>query len=81
MPKTRATAEAIRDEIQRRIRTSDELDGDCRNAGAPTPIAADPTANNGCNWTITVLPNRIAGCDSLVIRITQEVMLQYDLVE
>ena len=81
MTKLRANAEAIRLEIQRRIAGSVELDGDCKACRAPTPRFTDPNANNGCNWTVDVIPGLIPGCLDFVKHITRLVMAEYELVE
>lgn len=81
MKKIKATKEDIRQEIQRRIENSNELDGDCNDCGAPTPIFADPTRNEGCNWTVNVLPRTAPECTGFVKVIIKAVMAEYDLKE
>jgi hypothetical protein len=81
MAKIRATAEEIRQEIQRRIASSKELDGDCKDSRAPTPRFTDPAANSGCNWTVDVFPGVIPGCLEFVMAITRQVMAEYELIE
>lgn len=79
MAKLIGTADEIRDEIQRRIRESDELNGDCRGCGAPTPYRIDPATNDGCNWMVDVFPSVEPGCLEFVKAITHQVMHEYDL--
>lgn len=77
--KTKASAEDIRQEISRRIQCSDCPD--CQASQAPIPRYIDPAENQGCNWTFDVIPGYVPGCEKLVIRITTEVMRDYDLLE
>ena len=81
MAKINGTAEQIRAEIQRRIASSMELGGDCKECRAPTPRFADPSFNAGCNWRVDVFPGVIPGCLEVVQSITRQVMTEYDLVE
>jgi len=81
MAKIKATAEEIRGEIQLRIKSSTELDGDCKNCRAPTPRFTDPDTNHGCNWTVGVFPGVVPGCLGFVKSITRTVMMEYELVE
>jgi len=79
LTKSKASAEDIRREIFRRIRSCDKTD--CQESPVPMPRYADPVENYGCNWTFDVLPGIIPGCEELVISITKEVMRDYDLLE
>jgi len=81
MTKLKATSEVIRAEIQRRIKSSEELDGDCKDCRAPTPRFADPVKNGGCNWTVDVFPGVTPGCLDFAVAITRSVMADYDLEE
>ena len=81
MEKIKATAEEIRQEIQRRIESSKELDGDCKDCSAPTHRVTDPVTNHGCNWTVDVFPGVIPGCLDFVKAITRTVMAEYELLE
>lgn len=81
MKKIKATADEIRSVIQGRIKTSTELDGDCKDCRAPTPRFTDPDTNYGCNWRVDVFPSVIPGCLDFVKAITREVMKEYELVE
>lgn len=80
MPRIIANAETIRNEIERRIKASNELGGDCKDCGAPTPRLTNPTANEGCNWTVDVLPKMVPGCSDVVMNITRAVMAEYELI-
>jgi hypothetical protein len=73
-----ATANEIRDEIQRRIRSSDALDGDCRDCGAPTPRRSEQNVY-GTHWTVDVLPRLTPGCQEVVESIVRAVMAEYEL--
>lgn len=81
MRKINGAAEEIRQEIQRRIESSKELDGDCKKCRAPTPRLTDPATNDGCNWTVDVFPRAIPGCLDFVKAITRIVMAEYELNE
>lgn len=81
MEKIKATSEEIRLEIQRRIESSTELDGDCKDCHAPTPRFTDPDTNYGCNWTVDVFPSVIPGCLDFVQNVTRTVMAEYELIE
>lgn len=81
MSKIKATADDIRKEIQRRIETSTELDGDCKDCLAPSPIRIDPNENEGCNWTVNVFPSCTPGCLDFVKNITRAVMKEYELLD
>jgi hypothetical protein len=81
MEKLKGTKEEIQAEIQRRIATSNELDGDCKGCRAPTPRYADPNTNNGCNWRVDVFPGVVSGCLDFLKNITLAVMSEYELVD
>lgn len=81
MPKIKANAEVICDEIRQRIESSTELAGDCKACRAPTPRFTDPATNGGCNWTVDVFPGVTPGCLELVKHITRTVMAEYELSE
>jgi len=86
MEKIKGTAEEIRQEIQRRIKSSIELDGDCKGCRTGTPRPTDPVTNGGCNWTVDVLSGVIPGCLDFVCldfvkTITRKVMAVYELRE
>jgi hypothetical protein len=74
-----ATAEEIRDEIQRRIAEGRELDGDCIGCAAPTPIPLKEPDKDGCNWTVTAYPGMIRGCLGIVSNITEQVKREFNL--
>ena len=76
-----ATAAQIREEIQRRIRESDALDGDCRESRAPTPRWSEEPNVMGSHWTFDVLPGRIPGCEEVVGSIVLDVMGEYELIQ
>jgi hypothetical protein len=80
MPKFKANAEEIRQEIQRRIQTSLELDGDCKECKAPTPRFTNPNEIEGCNWTVDIFPGVVPGCMDFVKAITRSVMAEYELI-
>ena len=86
MGKIKGTAEEIRREVQRRIRGSKELDGECAGCRADMPRPTDPATNGGCNWTVDVFPDAIDGCLDFVCldfvkAITRKVMAVYELRE
>ena len=81
MGKIKAAADDIRREIQRRIDSSTELDGDCKDCRAPTPRFTDPDSNYGCNWTVDVFPGVIPGCLDFVKGVTRKIMAEYELIE
>jgi hypothetical protein len=81
MPKIKANAETIRQEIQRQIETSTDLDADCKECRAPTPRFTDPATNHGCNWTVDVIPGVIPGCLDFVKHVIRAVMVEYELIE
>ena len=66
MARLRATAETIREAMQRRIRDSRAMGGDCAGCAAPTPIRLQESEPDGCNWTITTLPSLTPGCHDFV---------------
>jgi hypothetical protein len=78
MAKKLGTAEEIQAEILRRIRESNDLNGDCRRCAAPTPRSADPKHYGG-NWTVDVLPGLVPGCEDVVKGIVRAVRDEYDL--
>ena len=81
MPKIKATAEKICQEIKRRIEASTELVGDCKECRAPTPRLTDPAANYGCNWMVDAFPGVVPGYLDFVKRIARTVMVEYELIE
>ena len=81
MAKIEATADAIRQEIHRRIETSKELPVECKKFGAPTPVLLREPDANGCNWTVTSAPSYVPGCIGQIYEITRSVMAEYNLIE
>ncbi len=79
MARLLATAEKIRELMQRRIRDSRAMGGDCAGCAAPTPIALHEPDPDGCNWTITVLPSLTPGCRDFVTYVVIETMKEYNL--
>jgi hypothetical protein len=79
MPK-KATVEQIKAEIERRIKASTELDGDCRGCGTPTPRWA-PRDKYPSGWSIDVLPSLAPGCEEVITKIVLGVMQEYELAE
>ncbi len=79
MPVRMATAAEIQAEIQRRIRESDALDGDCKDSKALTPRWSDVSNVHGTHWTIDVIPGLIPGCQEFIENIVLEVMAEYEL--
>lgn len=84
--KIKGTAEEIRQEIQRRISSSKEFNGDCNDCCAPLPHPADPATNGGCNWVVDVSRGVIPGCldfvcSDFIKAVTRTVMADYELRE
>lgn len=69
----------IKNLIQTRISEDDSMDGDCKSCQAPTPRYVYPSVNDGCNWTIDVLPGLVPGCSDFVMNIVRSVMKEVDL--
>lgn len=78
MAKKSASAQEIQAEILRRIRSSGELSGSCRNCGAPLPRSVAGVPFEG-NWTVDALPGLIPGCRQMVEKIIRDVRAEYDL--
>jgi hypothetical protein len=74
-----ATPAEIHAEILRRIQTSDALDGDCRDDGAPTTHWSNEPNVKGTHWIVNTFPNSTPGCLETVQAIVLEVMEEYDL--
>jgi len=80
MPKELLTAAGIRDEINRRMSTSDELDGDCRGCSVPLPRQARPEDYGG-NWHIDSASNCAGGCLTVLNDVVSHVRAKYDCSE
>ena len=77
--KKRATADEIRADLQSRIdrlAARDEKYRGCR----VSPPKAIGTNRNGHNWTIAGFPDLASGCFTEVVKIFDQVRLEYDLV-
>jgi hypothetical protein len=79
MARLLATAEKIRELMQRRITDSRAVSGDCAGCAAPTPISLHEPNRDSCNWTITVLPSLTPGCHDFVTYVVMETMKEYNL--
>jgi len=81
MPRQLATRDEISAEMQRRINASTDLDGDCRECGAPgIYVLLEPEKNDGCNWS----PGFFRGppeCRAVIARIVAEVQKLYNVGE
>jgi hypothetical protein len=79
MARRLATRDEIRAEMQRRIDASTDMDGDCRECGAPgINIILEPEKNGGCNWS----PSAYRGpreCAAVIVRIVAEVQALYNV--
>ena len=73
-----ATAEIIRQQIQRRIRERAPVE--CRDCRAPVPVSSELNAY-GSHWSVGTLHGAPVGCMNFVLRIVGEVMAEYELVE
>jgi hypothetical protein len=75
--KRRCSLAEIRTEMQRRIDSSDWSDGYCSGCPAPTPyrIPHDGIAN----WTANIAATPKPGCESLILRVVDEVRRDCDL--
>ncbi|AOZ04347.1 hypothetical protein BKK81_33820 (plasmid) [Cupriavidus sp. USMAHM13] len=79
MIKNIASAEQIRNEIQRRLQENADLGDACRDCTVPLPARTDPASNGGCNWSINSFPGMAAACLPAAMAVTREVMREYDL--
>jgi len=79
MKKELATAEELEQIINNRIQSSDELDGDCRDASIGA-VQWCETDEEGCNWYIGYSPHT-PGCEGLVSSVIREVRKKYNLAE
>lgn len=79
MARQLATAETIRELMQRRIRDSRAVGGDCAGCAAPAPIPLHEPDPYGCNWTITELPSLTPGCHDFVTYVVMDTMKEYNL--
>ncbi|HHJ17597.1 MAG TPA: hypothetical protein ENJ80_12950 [Gammaproteobacteria bacterium] len=79
MTKKLATTEELEQIINNMIRSSDELDGDCRDARVGK-VQLCETDEEGCNWYIGHSPHT-PGCEGLVSSVIQEVRQKYNLAE
>jgi hypothetical protein len=76
--KVRATAEEIQSELKERIERC--ADRHCRGCGVPVPQAARPKEAGGANWIVKGLPELAPGCFGAIIRIVDQMRLEYELV-
>ncbi len=79
MKKIRATATEIGEELAKRLRSPDVLDGDCRHIRVPKPSWADP-AHYKSNWNIQAWPFN-EPCLSAGIAIMLKMQDEYELIE
>ena len=73
-----ATAEAIRAEIQRRIREGAR--DDCRSCTAPIPVPSGLNAY-GSHWSVRTVPGTPTHCLIFILSVVGDVMAEYELIE
>jgi hypothetical protein len=64
--------------MQRRINESNDLDGDCRECGAPAIYPLREPDENGCNWSVGAYRGPPA-CQGVIARIVAEVQSLFNL--
>lgn len=79
MVKISATAAEIEAELRRRIELCPDRDGSCCGSGVPTPRFARPREEGGPNWTVDGLPELAPGCFGTILKIVDQVRLEYEL--
>ena len=79
MAKIRATAKEIGEELARRLRSANVLNGDCKDVRAPKPSWTDPDYYMS-NWNIRVWPF-YEPCLSAGIDIMLKMQEEYELDE
>jgi hypothetical protein len=80
MAKLTATAEQIRSTIELHLRFASDVEGRCRDCAAPMPIPID-RRGDGVNWTVAHFPHLPEGCAPFMMKVLDEVMRKYDLVD
>ncbi len=81
MPRQLRTIDEIKAEIQHRIETNAELDGDCRECRAPgINIVREPERNGGCNWSPSFYRGP-AACRGFMEHIVADVQALYNVHE
>lgn len=77
--KKRATADEIHADLQSRIDRLANHDQKYRgcSVSAPKPIN---TNKNGHNWTVAGFPDLPSGCFTEVVKLVDQVRLEYDLI-
>jgi hypothetical protein len=78
MQRQLASIEQIQAEMQRRIDTSTDLDGDCRECGAPGIYVLVDLDEHGCNWS----PSSYRGpqeCQRVIARIVRDVQALFNV--
>jgi hypothetical protein len=78
--KKRATAEEIQSDLKERIERCADRGGNCRGCGTPVPEAARPKEAGGPNWIVKGLPELAPGCFGTIVRIVDQMRLEYELV-
>jgi hypothetical protein len=77
----KGTAAEIRAVIAQRIRNSTELNGDCCNSAAPTPLWSESPNSKGTHWTVLTIPQaRPDECFEFVNARVLEVMATHELI-
>jgi len=77
MNKEIVTEQQLKDMIQNRISSCDELDGDCRGV-IVTGIYWHEPDETGSNWSVSSLRNA-RGCEAVVSTILSEFKQRYNL--
>jgi hypothetical protein len=75
--KRRCSLAEIREEMQRRIDSSDWGNGYCSGCPAPTPYRIPHDGIT--NWTANIASTPKPGCESLILRVVADVRSECDL--
>ncbi len=79
MERQLVTADELRAVMLDQIHRNAELDGDCRECGAPAPVPVDWPDESGCNWTVHQIPACPSECIDAVTRIVDNAKARFNL--
>jgi len=78
--KKRATAEEIQADLQARLDRLTQRDAKYRGCRTTTPRPIGVRAEGGPNWTVDGFPGLPSGCFTEMVRILDQVRMEYELI-
>ncbi len=79
--KKRATAEEIHADLQSRINRLAQRDGKFEGCRVSLPKPMTPRGLDAPNWTVAGFPDLRPGCFTQMVKVVDQVRLEYELID